>query len=256
MAWRDASFVPGELGMALAASSGLARSHRKPKWGKLVAIALAVAALAAAWRWTPLSEFLTPDKINEWARLVRGAPWAPALVMLAYVPGAFVMFPRPVLTLLTVIAFGPYLGFVYAMTGITLSALATYYTGRLLDPKRVERLAGRHFERVCEVLKKHGLLAVFAIRVVPVAPFLVESVVAGAARTHVGHYTAGTFLGMVPGVAAESVFGAQISAALEDLSQVNWWLLGAAALVLAAFTWAVARWFAAKYPAEPQGSPR
>jgi uncharacterized membrane protein YdjX (TVP38/TMEM64 family) len=155
-----------------------------------------------------------------------------------------------------VIAFGPYLGFVYAMTGITLSALATYYAGRLLDSKRVERLAGRHFDRVREVLKNHGLLAVFAIRVVPVAPFLVESVVAGAARTNVWHYSAGTFLGMVPGVAAESVFGAQISTALEDLSQVNWWLVGAAALAIAAFTWAVARWFAAKYPAAPQGSTR
>ena len=230
--------------------------RRKPAWGKLVAIALAVAALAAAWRWTPLSEFLTPAKINEWARAVRGLPWAPAVLILVYIPAAFVMFPRPVLTLIAVIAFGPYLGFVYAMTGITLSALATYYAGRLLDPKRVERLAGRHFQRVCEVLKNHGLLAVFAIRVVPVAPFLVESIVAGAARTNVWHYSAGTFLGMVPGVAAESVFGAQISTALEDLSQVNWWLVGAAALAIAAFTWVVGRWFAGKYPAAPQGSPR
>lgn len=232
------------------------KKRRKPAWGKLAALAVAIAALALAWRYTPLSEFLTGQRINEWARAVRGVWWAPAAVILAYVPGAFVMFPRPVLTLITVIAFGPWLGFAYSMIGILLSALATYYAGRMLDPKRVERLAGSNFERLSEVLRHHGLLTMFAIRVVPVAPFLVESVVAGAARANVWHYTAGTFLGMVPGVLASSVFGAQISAALEDLSQVNWWLVGAAAVALAVVTWAVGRWFARKFPAAPQSSPR
>ena len=232
------------------------KRRRKPAWGKLAALALAVAALAIAWRYTPLSELITAERISAWARTVRGVPWAPAVVILAYIPAAFILFPRPVLTLMTVIAFGPYLGFVYAMTGILLSALATYYAGRLLKRERVERLAGSHFERICNVLRQHGFLAVFAIRVVPVAPFLVESVVAGAARTNVWHYSAGTMLGMTPGVLTESIFGGQISTALEDLSQVNWWLIGGAALGFAALTWAVGRWFARKFPAAPQGSPR
>ena len=230
------------------------KAKRKPAWGKLLALALAIAGLALAWRYTPLSELLTAERINEWARTVRGVPWAPVAVVLAYIPAAFVMFPRPVLTLLTVIAFGPWLGFTYAMTGILLSALATYCAGRVMKPGRVERLAGRHFERVRDVLREHAFVAVFAIRIVPVAPFLVEGIVAGAARTKVLHYTAGTFLGMAPGVLAESVFGAQISAALEDLSQVNWWLIAAAAVALAAITWYVGRWFARKYPGAPQAS--
>lgn len=232
------------------------KSRRKPAWGKLIGIAFAIAALAIAWRYTPLSELLTVQRINEWARAVRGVAWAPAVVMLAYIPAAFVMFPRPVLTLLTVIAFGPWLGFAYAMSGILLASLATYYSGRVLGPQRVERLAGRHFERICSVLRDHGFIAVFGMRVVPVAPFLVESIVAGAARTNVWHYCAGTLLGMTPGVLTESIFGAQISTGLEDLSQVNWWVIGAAALALAAVTWFVGRWFARRYPASPQESPR
>jgi uncharacterized membrane protein YdjX (TVP38/TMEM64 family) len=240
----------------LIAAMGKLKSRRKPAWGKLVALALGIAALAIAWRYTPLSELLSGERINGWARSVRGVWWAPLAIIFAYVPSAFVMFPRPVLTLVTVIAFGPWLGFAYSMAGILLSALATYYAGRLLDPKRVERLAGHYFERLSEVLRHHGLLTMFAIRVVPVAPFLVESVVAGAARANVWHYSVGTVLGMTPGVLASSVFGAQISAALEDLSQVNWWLVGAAAVALAALTWFVGRWFARKFPPAPQQSPR
>jgi phospholipase D1/2 len=232
------------------------KKRRKPAWGKLAVLAAAVAAAAIAWRYTPLSELITAQRITEWARTVRGVAWAPVVVILAYVPAAFVLFPRPVLTLLTVIAFGPWLGFVYAMSGILLSALAAYYAGRVLKPERVERLAGEYFERICSVLRHHGFVAVLAMRAVPVAPFFVESVVAGAARTNVWHYSAGTMLGMTPGVLTESIFGGQISNALEDFSQVNWWLIGAAAAAFAVLTWAVARWFARKFPSAPQKSPR
>ena len=103
------------------------RASRKPAWGKLIGIALACAALAAAWRFTPLAELVTPERIIAWAKAVRGTWWAPVAVVLIYTPAAFVLFPRPLLTLLTVIAFGPWLGFVYGMAGILLSALATYY---------------------------------------------------------------------------------------------------------------------------------
>jgi phospholipase D1/2 len=37
-------------------------------------------------------------------------------------------------------------------------------------------------------------------------------------RIKLWHYTLGTFLGMLPGVLATSIFGTQITAALEDFS--------------------------------------
>jgi len=51
---------------------------------------------------------------------------------------------------LTVIAFGPWLGFAYGMTGLLVSAYATYYAGRLLKPRTVSRLGidvSRHAAR-------------------------------------------------------------------------------------------------------------
>jgi len=220
------------------------RSRRGPAWGKLAAIALACAVLAAAWRYTPLSELVTSERIVEWARAVRGMTWAPVVVVLIYTPAAYVMFPRPLLTLLTVIAFGPWLGFAYGMAGILLSALATYYTGRIMRPKTVERLAGEKSSHLRTVLKEHGLAAMTAIRILPGPPFALEGIIAGAMRIRLWHYMAGTFIGMTPGVLATSVFGHQLTRALEDPSTINWWLVAAVLIALAAVTWLVRRWFA------------
>jgi phospholipase D1/2 len=165
-------------------------------------------------------------------------------VVLIYTPAAFVMFPRPLLTLLTVIAFGPWLGFAYGMAGILLSALATYYTGRIMRPRTVERLAGAKFDNVRKVLREHGLAAMTAIRILPGPPFALEGIIAGAMRIRLWHYMAGTFIGMTPGVLATSVFGDQLTRALEDPSAINWWLVAAVLVALVALTWLARRWFA------------
>lgn len=224
------------------------RGRRSPAWGKLLAIVVVIAALAAAWRYTPLSEYVTAERITGWARAIRGWSWAPFVVMFLYTPAAFVMFPRPLLTLLTVIAFGPWLGFAYGMTGIIGSALATYYVGRMLPDRTVQRLAGDKLDDVIKALRRHGLMAMLAVRVIPVAPFAVEGIIAGAVPIKVWEYTLGTFLGMLPGVLATSVFGAQLTAALEDPSTINWWIVVAVIVAMIALTWYVKRWFAGQNP--------
>ena len=93
-----------------------------PAWGKIFLIVAIIAALAAAWRYTPLSEYVSPERISEWAQSVGTVWWAPLVVMLAYTPACFVMFPRPLITLFAVIAFGPALGFVYGLIGILTPA--------------------------------------------------------------------------------------------------------------------------------------
>src|SRR5439155_11043312 len=181
-------------------------------------------------------EFVTAERIIAWARAVRGMPWAPVVVVLIYTPAAFVMFPRPLLPLATVVAFGPWLGLVYGMAGILLSALATYYAGCITPPKTVERLAGGKFDHLRKVLRQHGLAAMTAIRILPVAPFALESILAGAMRIKLWHYMLGTFIGMTPGVLATSVFGDQLTRALEDPSTINWWLMAAVLIAMAALT--------------------
>ena len=218
------------------------KRHRKPAWGKIAAAAVVIAALTAIWRYTPLSEYLTANRISEWARYVREMHLAPLWTVVAYVVTSYLMFPRPVLTLFTVIAFGPWLGFTYSMLGIMVAALSHYYVGRLLPPDFIRKLLGDKMDKIGDRLRNHGFLTIFAIRVVPVAPFPVEGFAAGAKRLRVWDYSLGTFLGMLPGVLATTVFGREIERALKDPGSLNYWVLGGAVLAVILFTVLVGRW--------------
>jgi phospholipase D1/2 len=164
-------------------------------------------------------------------------------LMAAYTPACLVLFPRPLITLAAVIAFGPWLGFFYSLTGICVSSAVTWKMGRHMRRDTVRRLAGPKLDRMIEVLKKHGLLAMTLLRLVPLAPFAVESIVAGAIRMKLWHVVVGTAIGLLPGTLTTTVFGDAIETAVSGSGQVNWWLVGGAMALLGAGAWAVKRWF-------------
>jgi phospholipase D1/2 len=214
-----------------------------PAWGKLLAIIAVLVGLTALWRYTALAEVLSADRIAAWADEFGAAPWAPFVVMAAYTPASLLMFPRPVITLFAVLAFGPWLGWATAMTGILLAALALYAAGRTMRRGTVRRLAGHSVNRISEVLRRRGLIAMTALRLVPIAPFSVESLVAGALRLRARDLLGGTFLGMLPGTLAATVFGDQLHTALEDPASVNYWLIAGVVLLFAVGMVVVRRWF-------------
>jgi uncharacterized membrane protein YdjX (TVP38/TMEM64 family) len=151
------------------------------------------------------------------------------------------MFPRPLITLAAVVAYGPYLGGLLAMTGIEVASTVGFFAGRLMKEETLHRWAGPQFEHIAKFLKKRGLFATFMVRVLPVAPFVVVSAVAGALRLRLWHLVAGTFLGMFPGMFGTTLLGDQVAAALST-GDVNWWLVAAGVCVLVGVAVFARRW--------------
>ncbi|MGQ0547038.1 MAG: VTT domain-containing protein [Betaproteobacteria bacterium] len=223
--------------------NGGAPRHERPAWGKLALIGAAIAALFALWQLTPVADSVNGEAAMRWAKEVGAQWWVPLALLLAYTPACFVMFPRPLITLSAVIVLGPWKGLALALTGITLAAVVTYVAGMRMRRDTVRRLAGRKLDRMIEVLKKHGLLALTLLRLVPLAPFAIEGIVAGAVRMKLWHLALGTVIGMLPGTLAATVFGHQIEAALSGTGPINWWLVALVLALLGGGSWAVKRWF-------------
>jgi phosphatidylserine/phosphatidylglycerophosphate/cardiolipin synthase-like enzyme/uncharacterized membrane protein YdjX (TVP38/TMEM64 family) len=214
-------------------------------WLRIAGVAVLVSALAALWRLTPLGQWIDTERVTSWAREFGDTPWTPVAVVVAYLPASVIMFPRHLITLFAVIAFGPWLGFTYAMLGMLLSALLTYGAGMRLDRRSVRRLSGPTLERTIRALRRRGLLAVTALRLVPMGPFAVQNVVAGAMRINLFDFMAGTALGVLPGTAVATIFGDQLAALLRDPADVNVWLAGGMVVALVAATLCVRRWLLA-----------
>ena len=214
----------------------------KLAWGKLALVLVAAAALAALWRWTPLAEITTAENILDFTRAVRERWWAPLAMIAAYIVGAFVMFPRPILTLVTVVTFGVWPGLAYSTTGVLAAALVTYYAGRLMKRKTVRQVAGDGVEEAAKPLKRHGVLAVFAANMMPTPPFAVQNIIAGAIRIRLWEFMLGTFLALLPGILAWTVFGEQIRNGLEGAEKVSYWMIAAAVLLLGGFIYLTRRW--------------
>jgi phospholipase D1/2 len=216
------------------------------RWIKIAMTILIVAGLTAMWQFTPVGAAFSPARVTHWAQAFADRAWAPLIVLAAFTPAAMLMFPRPLITLFAVVAFGPWLGFVYAMGGILISALFTYWLGTRMDRSTVRRLAGPRLNRMLDVLRRRGLVALTALRLVPLAPFTIEGIVAGAIRIPLRDFTIGTALGMLPGTLAATVFGDQLQIALRDPAEVNLWIVGGVVVALTAATLLVRRWLNAQ----------
>jgi phospholipase D1/2 len=218
--------------------------YRRPSWAKLGLIALVVIALTALWRYTPLSNFVRPHKMLEYAHIARATPWAPFALAAAYVPAAFLMFPRPLLSLTAIVAFGLWIGGACILAGVMLAALATYFLGRLMPRGAVRRIAGSKFESFTALLREHAVMAVFAANMLPTPPFAVQGIMAGAIRLNLWEYSAGTLLSLTPGLVAVLIFGHQVTRALEDPSKVSYVALGCAGVGVAIVMFLATRWLA------------
>jgi phosphatidylserine/phosphatidylglycerophosphate/cardiolipin synthase-like enzyme/uncharacterized membrane protein YdjX (TVP38/TMEM64 family) len=212
----------------------------------------ALVALAAAWHWTPLGDWLGFDTLARFATRLAASPWAPFIVIAGYVVAGLLVVPVTPLLAATVFVFGPWLGPAYAMTGSLLSAAVTYGLGRVLGRNAVRTLAGPRLNRLSRRLGERGLLAMAAIRLVPIAPFTVVNLVAGATHIRTRDFLVGTAIGMAPGMLGMALFIDRVGAAIRDPGIGTLVVLVVVVAVLVAGAVTLRRWLAPPDPVRRQ----
>lgn len=220
------------------------RKTARHRYIRHIALLVILLGVAAAWRWTPLAQWLDLDTITAWSDRLSAHPFGPLAVILAYALGALIVFPVTLLIIATALSFDPLPSFLYALTGCLASALVSYQVGRLLGRKTLKRLAGPRLQRLNHHLVKRGLITMITVRLVPIAPFSVVNMVAGALRIRLRDLFLGSAIGMTPGILAITAFTGGIETMIREPSMKSLTILAGVALAIAVSALWLRRWLA------------
>lgn len=175
-------------------------------------------AVAAAWRLTDLKDYVDVASIASWEGALANHPGAPLIVLAGYVIAGLAVFPVTILIAATAFAFNPWTALAYSLAGCVLSAMAIYALGYRLGRKTVMRFTGYRWNRLRQLVSKHGILAVATIRMIPIAPYSIVNLAAGAVRLRFRDFVLGTVVGMTPGVVGITLFASQLEDMIHDPS--------------------------------------
>ena len=205
-------------------------------------ILLGLLGMTAAWRWTQLGDWLHLDTLVQQAETLSANPAAPLLLILVISLAGSLAVPLTLLVVVAVLAFGSVTGFFSSLAGAELSALLTYATGQALGRDLVRRYAGKRLNRISKQLSRRGILTIVTLRIVPVAPFVVINLVAGASHISFRDFALGTLIGLLPGLIAIAFFADSLVRSIRDpnIESIAW--LGAVILAIVVSTLWLRKW--------------
>jgi uncharacterized membrane protein YdjX (TVP38/TMEM64 family) len=137
---------------------------------------------------------------REWLQdfVAQGGIGAVLAFILAY--AGLVTLSVPVAALLSITSgflFGPWLGTICAVIGATLGATAVFLAVRTGSAGLVER-AGQRVRRLEAGFREDALSYLLVLRLVPIFPFWLVNLAAGAVGLRLSVYVLATFVGMIP----------------------------------------------------------
>jgi uncharacterized membrane protein YdjX (TVP38/TMEM64 family) len=208
----------------------------------IVSILAAILGLTAAWHWSPLRDWVNVNTLAAFAAGFEQTPGAPLLALGVFIIGGLIAFPLTVLIIACVLVFGPWQGFLYSLLGALSSAMLTYGLGHLLGRDMVRRLAGKKIGELNRRLARRGLLTIIFVRIIPVAPFTVINLIAGASHIRFRDFAIGSAIGLLPGIIGMSLFTDRLAATIQKPDLPAFALLAVVIAAIIASGWSFWRW--------------
>ena len=175
-----------------------------------IALLVGVVAMVALGK----SGILGVDELELWLEGLRNSPWALPAVILIFIITGFIAAPLFLLAGACVLAFGPWVGFLYAMIGTIVSSWPQFYLGRLGGAGLLKRYGGNKLNRLSRFIGRNDFLASMIVRNVPTAPAIVVNMAFGASHAKFWRFLAGVALGSIPKVAIVALLGQSVTSAL------------------------------------------
>ena len=200
-------------------------SLRRAGRASLTLIAFGVVACAVWFAWHGPSSI---DLETLVAKLGASADhwFAPILAVLAFVAGSLVVVPVTVMIAICGLLFAPITASLCAMSGVLASAAVNYAIARRYGDPVLARVPNAVTKRVRTIANASDALSVAGLRLVPIAPFTVFNLVAGACGVRLRDFMLGTFAGMAPGTFLICLTVDRARAVLRNEPILDPWIIG------------------------------
>ena len=186
--------------------------RRRARWQLAgIAIALAIVSLLV-WKYTALAELADPERLTTLLARLRASVWSAPLLLLLFVVAGLVLFPVTALFIVTAAILDPVFAIFISLLGALTNAAAGYGIGARYFRNTATTAGGWQLARVQELLRARGTLAIALARYVPVAPYAIFNIAAGAVGVPLRDFLAGTALALLPVIVVLTLFGAQVQA--------------------------------------------
>ncbi|SMC90014.1 SNARE associated Golgi protein [Desulfocicer vacuolatum DSM 3385] len=168
------------------------------------------------------NESLTSDLQNPLSLL---GFWSYFIVTGTYVLSAF--FFIPILILLNIISgalYGPYIGTIISISGITLGSMASTISVRYVFKEiQFSIKKNPNAQEIYLLLSKHGSIMVIIIRLIFIVPYLLQNLILALTPIGLIKLALLTFWGALPGAAAYSLIGAGL-VQTNDVNKAGWYI--------------------------------
>lgn len=168
------------------------------RWLLLCVYVAILVGLAMLWRDPSMRHWVDPQSLSRLGRELAASPMGLLAVLVGYVVAVMLGMPILVLTSVGALVFPPWPGMAYAMSGMLLGALVTYAIGRFTGAQTMDRWTKGRLSLISRHLHSRGLVTVIVVRALPLAPFVMVNMVAGALRVRMRDYLLGSFIGLLP----------------------------------------------------------
>lgn len=188
----------------------------------LAVLGLALSLGAAPDTWRDIRRFLREAELQEGVEFLRSfGGWTVVVILtlftfealVAPVPAWFLMIANGML-------FGPWLGGLVSLVGVSLGALAAFSVARWVARRLIRRLLpGPVLQRVDDFSRANGFAILLVARLIPFTSSDLWSYAAGLSRIPVLPFVMATALGDLPSIILFSIAG---TAVLEDPRYTRW----------------------------------
>ncbi|WP_129141404.1 TVP38/TMEM64 family protein [Modicisalibacter coralii] len=205
--------------------------------GLVIVLVAVLAAFGLLWQWLAMNDALSPQRLLEMAHHAfgwRDSPWAIPIVIAIFVGASLLMFPLSILVAVTGLMFGPVWGFVYSLVGTLLASVITYWIGHKLGRDALLRHGGKRLNGLARHLAGRGVRTMTLVNLLPLAPFTLTNMMAGAFHLRFRDYMIGSLIGIIPGLVGVALLGSQLGELVtaENRGELLWSLGGITLAVL------------------------